>query len=66
MTITKTCFRAAPQGTIRIGDGADSIEQPRSSAVAAIEARRIDVLIRSRAELRDLVALERGRANLGE
>jgi hypothetical protein len=50
----------------RSGDGCDSMFQPRSAAAATIDARRIDRLIRGRAKLRDLVALECGRSNLGE
>jgi hypothetical protein len=66
MTITKACFPAARRKYFRIGHGADSIEQPRSAAVAAIDARRIDVLIRRRAKLRNLVALDGRRSNLSE
>jgi hypothetical protein len=66
MTITKTCFPAARRKYFHIGHSAGSIFQPSSVAVAAIDARRIDRLIRCRAKLRDLVALDGGRSNLSE
>jgi hypothetical protein len=66
MTITKTCFCAARRKRFHIGHVADSIFQPRSVATATIDLRRVDRLIRRRAKLRDLIALERGRSNLGE
>jgi hypothetical protein len=66
MTITKTCFCAARPKRLHIGHVAEAIFQPRSVAIATIDARRIDRLIGRRAKLRDLVALECGRSNLGE
>jgi hypothetical protein len=66
MTITKTCFCSARRKRFHIGHVADSIFQPRSVAIATIDARRIDRLIGCRAKLRDLVALECRRSNLGE
>jgi hypothetical protein len=66
MTITKTCICAVRRKHFHMGHGADSILQPRSVATATIDLRRIDRLIRRCAKLRDLIALERGRSNLGE
>jgi hypothetical protein len=65
MTITKTCFCAVRRNHFDMTT-AHSIFQPRSVATATIDLRRIDRLIRRRAKLRDLIALERGRSNLGE
>jgi hypothetical protein len=66
MSITKNLLCPAPRKRFHIGHVFDSIFQPRSVAIATIDAGRIDRLIGSRAKLRDLIALERGRSNLGE
>jgi hypothetical protein len=42
MTITKTCFCAARPKRLHIGHVAEAIFQPRSVAIATIDARRID------------------------
>jgi hypothetical protein len=68
MTITKRRFATVRPERLNavVMEFRERATQPRLAAIAAVEAGRIDFLIRRYAKLRDLGGLWRGRTTLSE